>query len=206
MLVRLASWIVALLVLTSQAFADVEYRYVTDQIVYNAPRPGATVTVSVFLEERVTGNSKSLVGPGGSQSLSSIAVGLVRESGDAKVSGGTANPKFNLFSEADAVNEGTEGSILVAAINNFQKAIKVGPGVNRILIGTFSIAAGSSNSKFKIVSGSEANRESNAGKNGDGTVATKSLVPLDKDGEIDGQPFKGAKSFPASFSINAKKR
>ena len=185
----------------SQAQADVEYHYVTDQKAYVAPKAGATVTVNVFLEERVTGASKSFIGPDGGESVSSVAVGILREKGEAKISGGKANPNFGLFSKADHVDAGKDGSILVATFQKFPRAVKFAPGVSRLPVGTVTIVAGPGATTYKLVSGNNANPKSNAGQNGNGTNVNPSLVSLDNDGMINGQKYRGTKNFPFQFTV-----
>lgn len=162
----------------------------------------------------------------GSYPMSSISIGVNRTSGDSlfnqNAAGNSFNQSFNLTSDPDtftqiyASADGKDGGILVAAVNGFQRAAMVsntGSGstqvtVYRLLVGTLELTAGSQSGTYSLVGGNLANKETSAGSNGKGTVAsriaTNELISLDPTTgtTLSGATFSGTTANPYSFTVN----
>jgi hypothetical protein len=200
----LALTLVSVAVFAIRARADITYQYVTDQSAYTAAA-GTNVTVSVFLQETVTGTSKSLLASEGG--LFGFGVLVTKTSGDATLptSGFAVNNAAppNGFNGNQAQNPNPPTATQVGAIANVGNSTTgvtgtVTGNVTKILLGTVTITATSTNeSDFKV--GVNTFAPGN-------TITNTNAFDLDQtnNGPAGGATYKGATDTgPFVFTINA---
>lgn len=137
------------LALTSAARAQITYQYVTDQTSYT-PNASGNVTVSLFLQETVTGTSTSLLASVGGLFSGGIYVTKTGVNGTATISTINKNTAFggNLSSQAAA----TQARLLedVGTSPTGVMGTVVSPGVTQDLLGTIVLNAGTSATTFAV--------------------------------------------------------
>jgi len=155
--------------------ADVAYSYVTDQSAYNLSAPG-TITVDLYLQEKLTGTSTSLIAADGGMSSAAASISRAAgQNGASFVTTGTGTtPAFGSTTVntagfagggATAVRYGADNNTTNPGAQTASQAtfgvlnqLGVGSGptninpdsTGRILIGTVQIAATSGTTKFNL--------------------------------------------------------
>jgi len=178
--------LVAAISIPGNVNAGIVYQYVTDAVSY-APKFGENaVVVNLYLQETVSGGSSSIIGPGTAAGLSSVIIGVNRTNGGSStISNAAGNASFsNSFTSVQVVNGGANAGFAMFAPNGsgngVHASIAVAAGVNRVLIGSLTIAVnGASPTSFEVVSGNFAASGTAAADNGDGTLTIPGGLDLD---------------------------
>lgn len=153
----------------ANARADVDYRYITDKTFYLVA-PGNKATVSIYLQETVTGNSTSRIFSDGGLFGAAVMVTRVDGTGtiygspisglnDFKIAGNVA-PSPAGFGPIPTIQEQipatpTQAGLVINAdvpggVADGPKFSSGGPGIRTILLGTVNVSGGNFSTTYRV--------------------------------------------------------